>query len=675
MEGTTRAVLLAVLALAAARPADAQGGAAPATPQRDQALWQRSLDELMQVEVISVGKKEQRVFDSAASVYVITRDDIRRSGLTSVPELLRLAPGVTVARLDGSKWAVSVRGFTSRFATKLLVMVDGRSLYNRMFSGVFWDALDTPVQEIERIEVIRGPGGSIWGANAVNGVVNIVTRAAAASEGTALTTGASSAEGWWAGTEHSRAIGRGALRVFARAADRRDDPAAGADVEAGRQAVAGLRYRRGGLGRPDFQLSASGAHIEAGQQTSIFHGVDAPAPTVERVAATTDSGSLVARWIRPSHGRGEWQLTGSFDGMRRQEPGLFRYLRVTAEGQVQHRIRAGRRNDVVWGAGWRHSRDDGEVDGATLSIDAPWTPESLFNAFVQDEVRVTRDLRLSAGAKVEHVAVAGWNVQPTARFWWSADQGTAVWAAVSRAARTPSRIEMTVEYNAGSIPEPGPVPVLTGFVGNPDAQPELVTAYEAGIRSTVHERVALDVSAFFNRYDRLLATELRPPRLVLTPYPHMLAFATPVNALSADTTGVEAAVTGALTPAWQLTGTAAAFRLVRWDGASPDVTAESVVAQTPGLQWSIRSRYARRPYDLDVSLMRVSSVRRPFVPAYARLDAHISRRLSADVALAVTGQNLLQARHVESSAADLLAVIVPVRRSVSIDLVWRLKRR
>ncbi len=638
--------------------------------QSSDPLWLRPLDDLMQVQVESVAKKEQRVFDSAAAVHVVTREEIRRSGLTTVPELLRLVPGVTVSRIDASRWAVSVRGFTSRLANKLLVMIDGRSLYSRMFSGVFWDALDVSVDEIERIEVVRGPGASLWGANAVNGIINIVTRAAAGNTGTSVSSSAGPGDGWAVSAAHGRKATAGAVRVFGRVSGQgRDEP--GGDLDAWRHAVAGLRFERGAQDATHFTLGVNGAHGRNGHQTPIFQGLQTPAVTIEHVLAETRSWSTIARWIRPVARGGEWQIIATHDGMQRREPALFTYTRYISDVNVQHRIGAVRRHDLLWGGGVRYLRDQADREGLTLSIAEPRLSERLFSAFAQDEISLTSNLKVALGTKLEHTAAAGWNLQPTVRGWWSSDGTTALWGSISRAVRTPARLDTSIRFRMGADQTVRPLPVVFGFVGNPDVTEEHLTAYEVGVRTTAAGRVALDVSGFVNRYSDLMAAVPLEPRIETGGMaPHVFLGSTWANALEADTVGVESVAVATLAPSWTLTGSVTAFRLANWRSAIPAVNPVVVDGATPAVQWSLRSAYSRHGYDYDIGFFKVSSLREPHLPGYARLDARVSRRFESGLEVALAGHNLHQARHLESTSAPLIASAVAVPRSISLRATW-----
>jgi iron complex outermembrane recepter protein len=641
--------------------------ALPAFAQSSDPVWSRPIEELMQVEVISVGKKEQTIHDSAAAVYVLTSEEIRRSGLTTVPDLLRLVPGVTVSQIDASKWAVSVRGFNSRFANKLLVMIDGRSLYSRMFSGVFWDAIGVPVEEIERIEVVRGPGASLWGANAVNGVINIVTRAAGSTPGTSLVAGGGHGDRWSAGGAHSRSTPVGTIRAFGYASDREG----GGGFDDWRQAQAGLRFQRGATGRAHFTFDVNGTRSEAGQRSLLFQSLEAEGLRPFDTDAVTNAFSTVARAVRPLRAGGELQLIGTYEQMSRREASFFSYERHISDIGVQHRVGGLGRHDLIWGAGARYLTDEVVSEGPTLAIQDPTFSETLVNAFVQDEIRLRRGLTLTAGAKVEHTPVTGWQAQPTVRVWWTPEGETAIWGAVSRALRTPSRADEEVTFNASSSMDTAPLPVLVQFTGNPAIKPEHLTAYEAGVRRSIGDRVAVDLSGFYNRYDGLMMNQLHAPRFAMSGLgPHLLVAMVPENVLDADTIGAETVAVATLTPTWHITGTMTVFKMTDWRSQAATIDTSFVDGETPRVQWSLRSNLSWKHFEFDGSLFRSSALSMPRIEGYVRVDARVSRRLRDGLEIALAGQNLFRSHHIESGDGVLVAVS-EVPRSVALRATWR----
>lgn len=418
-------------------------------------------------------------------------------------------------------------------------------------------------------------------------------------------------------------------------------------------------------------LDVHGVISEAGQRSLVFDATPAPSMGTSDVRALTRSVSSVARWIRPGAAGREVQIVGVHDWMRRQEPGFFDYARHIADLSIQQRLPMDRRHDIVWGGGMRYRRDDAASEGPTLSIDERLFGETMFNTFAQDQVTLAKTVRITLGAKVEHTNVIGWSVQPTARLWWSPDGRTALWSAVSRALRNPSRSDTSLRANLGVREDISPLPAVLALTGNGDAGEERLLAYEAGVRTTFGNRVALDVSGFLNRYDDLLVPRLLDPVLEsVDGHPHLLLASVPTNVLTADTAGFEAVAVATLAPRWQLTGTAEVFRLARWRSSLAGVTPASIDSATPQFQWSLRSSYSTGRYDADVKLIAAAELAQAHLAGYTRVDGRISRRMAAGWDLALAGQNLLDSRHREAPAGQLVAV-TPVRRSATLSVVRR----
>jgi iron complex outermembrane receptor protein len=358
--------------------------------------------------------------------------------------------------------------------------------------------------------------------------------------------------------------------------------------------------------------------------------------------------------------------------MHRREPGLFAYGQHIVDVGMQHRGKAGRRHDVVWGGGFRYRHDTIDTPGMTLSMADHRFDETLFNGFIQDQISVTRNLKLTAGTKIEHAGATGWNLQPTIRGWWSPDGTTALWAGISRALHTPSRVETSLRFNFDAEPDARPLPILFSFIGNPEAGNEQLTAYEAGVRHTFNDRVALDVSGFYNRYRGLLNLGTLPPSVETAgPFPpHVLVSGSFGNSLDAQTTGLESVVSIAMAPQWHVVGTLEVFRVSGWESSAPGGNLDAVDGATPHFQWTLRSSYSRGAFDSDVNLIAAPALRAPATPAYLRLDARLGRRMAHGIELAIVGQNLLQSRHLEA-ADDRFVVTTEVPRTASLRATWR----
>ncbi|MGH9311006.1 MAG: TonB-dependent receptor plug domain-containing protein, partial [Vicinamibacterales bacterium] len=357
---------------------------------------------------------------------------------------------------------------------------------------------------------------------------------------------------------------------------------------------------------------------------------------------------------------------------QRNEPDFFDYTRRISDLGIQHRIGGLRRHDLIWGAGLRYLSDDAKADGPALTVDGPRFREALYSGFVQDEVALTRRLKVTLGTKVEHTAVTGWSAQPTVRAWWSPDGNTALWGAVSRAIRTPSWSDTSVRLKVGSHTTRGPLPMLFTFVGNPNVDEERLNAYETGARTTVGDRVAIDVTGFYNRYRGLMPSVPQAPVVEFSGgAPYLLIAATPMNVLDANTAGVEAVAVATLTPTSSLTGTFEIFRMTSWRALHPAATPESVDGSTPRYQWTLRYDASRRGFEYSASLVMAPRLDAVQVPGYLRLDTRLSRRVNDGLEVALVGQNLLHARHFETLESDLVATSY-LPRALSLRATWHL---
>src|SRR5476649_2105402 len=414
------ALLMAALAVGAAAPAQAQ------TQPVDLAV--ATLEDLMNIQVTSASRKEQRAEDVPAAIYVITRDDIRRSGMTSVPDLLRLVPGVQVAQINSNKWAVSVRGFNGLRANKLLVLVDGRSVYSRIFSGVLWDAEDVMLDDVDRIEVIRGPGAAIWGANAVNGVINIVTRSAADTQG-GLVRGDAGRAGEQGAARYGGTLGAASYRLYSQWTTRSESvvPSGAGANDASRSLTTGSRADWGTA--PD-ALMLEGA-FTAGQARALWPNLD-PRTAVQQPIADDPSdangGHVLARWTRTRPGGATLQIQSFLDIAGRQEP-VGDYDRQIFDVDAQYHTALGARHDLVAGAGYRFI-DEGFNGHVGFSLTPADEHSSLLTAFVQDEIALFANrMSVTLGGQAQYDTGSGAGVQPTARVIWKALPRQRLWMA------------------------------------------------------------------------------------------------------------------------------------------------------------------------------------------------------------------------------------------------------
>ena len=546
----TRSIALLLILGALPVPALAQGRAAD--------LGEMSLEDLMNVDVTSVSRKEQRAADVAAAIFVLTRDDIHRSGMRTIPDLLRLVPGVDVAQVNSNKWAVSIRGFNAMNANKVLVLIDGRSLYNRIFGGVFWDAEDLVFDDIERIEVIRGPSAAMWGANAVNGVINIITKAAADTQGV-LIVAEGGGSGEQAGVRYGGTLGAASYRLYSQWTGRSQSviaPGTGAN-DASHSSTTG--FRADWTTRPD-AFTFEGA-FTAGQTRGLWLNLD---PSVREPIANRPSdaqaGNLLGRYTHTRAGGASLQVQSFMDVTRRQET-IGDYAREVFDLDTQYRMAIGAHQDLIAGAGYRLSRE--RIAGRFgFSLAPAEDSSSLVTAFVQDEIALFGNrLAITLGSQVQHVSDSGAGVQPTARVAWKAGSRHRLWAATSRAIRPPALLDRRLRLTFPPVPTDSGLPLVVTVTGSPDAETENLVDAEAGYRLEVGTTVSIDVTGYVGRYDHLRTLEPAAPIIELVPSPRILVASHIGNLLEARTRGLEIAGRWAPVAAWRLDGATQSFHV------------------------------------------------------------------------------------------------------------------
>lgn len=645
-------------------------GSAAANAQSDD-LLDMPLADLMQITVTTVGKKAQRLDQTAAAAYVITAEDIRHAGATSLPEILRLAPGVHVAQIDANKWSVSVRGMGGRWAGQLLVLMDGRSLYTPLYGGVYWDAQDTLIEDIERIEIVRGPGGTLWGANAVNGVINIITKSAAATQGglAYLRTG-SHEDG--AGVRYGATLDNGIqTRVYAKVSDRaahaRTDhapylggspvgtPGADAHDDWGtRQAGFRLDHVLSGGDSLTLQGDAYSGDI---RQTAITVAAPSAGNTLVADTIAVGGANLMLRWQRKT-ADGELQVQAYLDQTERRAVVLDERI-DTRDIEFQQRLAVGERQEIVWGLGYRNVAF--ALDGShTVSFRKERTDTSLYNVFVQDEIRLRPDLALTLGSKFEHNDYTGMEPQPNVRLLWQLDERQALWGAWSQAVRTPSLADRSFTLRLTNVAPFTPL----AMQGNPDLSAARLTAREIGWRGQLRSDLNLEATAFDYDLDDYFSLEPLPG----FPFSTTSEFR---NLLRLRSRGIELNGSWQVTPDWRLRAAYSRLHLVaRPDAASADTqTPAQLEGSGPRHQYQIHSSTRlRHDLDFDALLYRVGAVRNGAIAAYTRLDLRLAWRPRADWELSLVGRNLLDDRHFEYLGQDSLASDVP--RSLLAQVRW-----
>lgn len=615
--------------------------AAAANPPTD--LSRLSIEELANIEISSVSKRPEPLSAAAAAVYVITSEDIRRSGASSIPEILRLAPNLQVARVDASTYAITARGFNGSSSNKLLVLIDGRSVYSTLHSGVFWDAQDTLLEDIERIEVVSGAGGTLWGANAVNGVINILTRKSGDTQGGLLSLRAGTTADRDAGMRYGGKLGEeGTYRIYGKRFNRDHTvTASGAAVPDS--------WNKGQIG---FRMDWAGSGDTLTLQGDAYDG-----SLDQRVNddKTISGHNLLGRWSRDLQDGANLQVQAYYDRTKRNHPGTFGEVVDTYDVDVQHRFRWGDKHDIVWGAGHRQSRD-AFANTTVLAFFPERFNLKMSSVFAQDSIALSERLELTLGAKLEHNSYTGLESQPNARLAWKLDHQALLWSAISRAVRTPSRLDR--DFFVPSTP-----PFL--IAGGPDFKSEKLTAYEVGYRAQPSATTSLSVSAFYNDYDRLRSVELLPGGTP-TGGPFVLG-----NKMQGHTHGVEMWGSYRVYDWWRLTaGLSYLKKHLRLAADSTDISGTRLAGNDPKHQVSLRSNMSLpRNMAFDVALRAIGGLPNPKVPSYVAVDARLGWRVQKDVELSLAVTNLLDKSHPEfrSSAA---ATPNELRRVVSVKMLW-----
>ena len=640
------ATLTALLALA-----PGAGSAQGVTPD----LAALDLEDLMKVEVSSVSRKSQLMSDVAAAVYVISHNDIKRSGATSIPEILRLAPGLQVARVNASAWAVTSRGFNGRYSDKLLVLMDGRTLYTPLFSGVFWNMQDTMIEDIERIEVIRGPGAAMWGSNAVNGVINIITKSASHTDGGLAVAGVGSDERGFASVRLARQASENThYRVYAKGFDRGPSSAPGGE-RAGddwRSMQAGFRVDHDASAQDKVTVQGDAYSAIVGERVHLNTVLTPPYQNEYDIDDRASGANVLLKWTRQISDISDFTFQTYYDRARFTAPKLSAVVR-TYDVDFQHRIRPDERHDLMWGASYRalRIRSDGSGD---ISLTPDDRNGHISAVFFQDDIALIRErLRLTLGGKYEKSSAGGGQWQPTVRLLWTPNDDHALWAAYSKAARTPSFGETSARVALGVLP-PGipqnPAPVAVGIAtqSNPDLAAERLTAYEIGYRAQLNRRFSLDAALFVNRYRDLGVLNSGAPAFQASPVPYFdapLVYGNDDQGYTAK--GLE------LVADWRVLDwmrVEATYTHIRMDSRTLGTVGADIAGLVPRNQGSLRWQMAlgaASPLDWWLRYVGRLSSADQGVDAYTTLDMRLATVLRPDLELALIGQNLLDRRHLE----------------------------
>ena len=649
--------------------------AIPAWPQNPPPdLANESLEDLMNIKVTSVSKQEQKVSRTAAAIFVITSEDIRRSGATNIPDLLRMVPGVDVAQINANTWAVSIRGFNTRFSDKLLVMVDGRSVYTPTFGGVYWDVVDLPLEDIERIEVIRGPGGSVWGANAVNGVINIITKAAAETKGAMVVAGGGNTDEGFATLQYGGSLGaKTDFRVYTKYFNQDHNPGlSGPDGGDGWGVLrGGFRADAAFSSKDNLTIQGDLYRGEAGQAEPYLASVTSPLELVA-IGVNVSGGFVQGIWNHTFSARSGTSLQVSYQQYKRND--LILENRGTVDIDFQNHFLWGERQNIIWGLDYRNSRTT-TVGTLAASLNPADLTTQLFSSFIQDEFALIHDrLYLTVGTKLEHDYYNGFSLMPSGRVVWTPSDHQTLWAAVSRTARTPSAIDASVRYNFGGFIGAGGTPTLISFIGNPNVKNEDLLAYEAGYRTMLSDRVSVDLAAYYNSYTNQDTVEPTTPFIEDTPAPpHLDVPETYENLMYGETQGLEIFANWKVLDRWTLSPGYAFEQIhMHLEPESQDTTSVSAAEGSSPVHSAQLRSHVVLPRNLawDTSLFFTDRIADPVIPAYTRLDTGLTWQWKKGVVFSLVGQNLLKDRHLEYDDLYSSTATTLVKRSVYAKVTW-----
>lgn len=632
-----------------------------------------SLAQLGNVKVTSVSKEPEEVWRTPAAIYVITAEDIRRSGATGIPEALRLAPGVDVARVDSDHWAIGVRGFESAFSKSVLVLIDGRSVYTPLFGGVYWDVQNVPLDDVERIEVIRGPGGTIWGANAVNAVINIITKSAKETHGGLLSLGGGNVDQGTGEFRYGGGNGKGFdYRIYGAGFER------GPELHPDHDPFD--RWQTGQAGfRTDWETKSRGALTIEGD---MYRGSDGdrvaiatyspPAQNVVDAMNPVGGGNVLAHWKKRMGQGSDVQVRAYYDRTSRLTP-QFGEVRNTFDADFLYHMTLPKWQDFLWGVGARFSPSTITQVVPTVNFTPHHMQDNLYTAFVQDEIPLAPNrVWLTVGSKLVHDVYTGFEVEPTARILWMPGPRQTFWAAITRSVRTPARLDEDLDLTGFFTATP--LPIFVRIADNGKFFSEQLTGYEAGYRSLIRPRLYLDVAAFHNDYNYLESVGAASIFFEDSPPPLRLVVQVPfANGIMGSSDGFEMAPDWKPNRRWELKGSVAYVHmdLRRRPGSEDLDTVLSYEGSSPAFQASAQSLInLPRHLEFDQSFRYVGALPYLSVPAYETADVRLGWRPNPHLEFSLSGQNLLQASHIEFADQDP-GLPIAIKRSAYGKVTYR----
>jgi len=647
------------------------------------ALKNLSLEQLSQIDVTTPSKEPVPAFRSPVAIYVITGEDIRRSGVTTIPDALRLAPGVEVAQIDSSKWSVGIRGFGTRLSRDVLVLIDGRTVYTPLFAGTYWEVQDTLLEDIDRIEVIRGPGGTIWGPNALNGVISIITKNSKDTKGLFASAGGGNVEQGFANFRYGGGNDNGLTwraygKAFTRGPEYHPDQD---DFDAWRGGQGGFRMDWAGKANNTFTLQGDFYKQEDGERVNKSTYVPPMNYTLNGYEQAS-GGDVLFRWTKKLSDTSDFQLQVYYDRANRYEPNFGDRLNAF-DLDFQARRKFSRRQQLLYGVEGRVNPGHFIEVASGLVFSPANRTDYLISGFIQDDITLVENkLLLTAGSKVLHTNYTGFQEEPSVRLMWTPNDRQTFWTAFTHAVRTPSDAEEDFYLSSFLATEPNGTEFFARFNANPLFAPEQLNGYEIGYRQLIGKNVYLDVAGFFNRYHDLFSQDLAGPIFLETtlpfpintppPPPHDLLPAEFGNSLYGTTTGGEIAPEWRPTETWRLRASYSYLNmnLSRVAGAALGETPASVEGSSPRHEATAQSALdISKSLQMDLVYRYVSALPAMSVPAYSTGDARLAWRFSRQLELSIAGRNLFQPHHPEYAGDP--GPVVGIRRSGYLALTWR----
>lgn len=639
------------------------------------ALKQLSLEQLSQIDVTTPAKTPQSVFQSPTAIYVITSDAIRRAGATSIPEALRLAPGVEVARIDSVKWSIGIRGFGTRLNRSVLVLMDGRTVYTPLFDGTYWEVQNTNMDDIDRIEVIRGPGATIWGPNAVDGVINIITKDSKDTQGVLASAGGGNEELGFANVRygggndsdfHYRVYGM----AFTRSPEYHSDHD---NFDAWRNVQAGFRMDWNEQTGDAFTLQGDAYDELAGERVEAT-SYTAPYQQYVNGYEYLSGGNILGRWKRSMGDGNDVQIQMFYDRTTRGEPNLGE-IRNTFDVDYVQRHRLGARNEITWGLGVRSSLAHEIEVVSGLSFSPPFRNDMLYSGYLQDDITlIEKFLTLELGSKLLKTNYTGFEAQPSARVLWTPTANQSVWTAFTHAVRTPSDSEEDFYLLGNTGLTVNGLTFLARFNANNDFRPEQMNGYELGYRRLLGTKFYIDLAGFYNRYHDLFDEEFAGPIFLedSPEPPHYLLPARFGNGLMGYTKGVEVAPQWSPAKFWRLTGSYSFLHMNigRAPGSGDVGSFPEINGSSPQHQVTLQSDFdLSKTVQLDIGYRYVSGLPYFNISGYSTGNARLAWRFTPRMEISMVGENLLQPYHFEYGG-EPGSPLVGIKRSAYAMIRW-----